>query len=201
MSRLFSTACERNRGPILEVLREVFPAEGLVLEVASGTGMHAVHFANALPGLRWQPTDRGAEALASIAAWRDHEGAPNVLTPLELDVTASPWPIERADAIFNANMVHISPFACAEGLFSGAAATLPDGAPMVLYGPFKIAGKHTAPSNAAFDERLRSRDPAWGIRDLEEIERLGGEAGLSFVRRIQMPANNQCLVFVREAQS
>ncbi len=201
MSRLFSTACERNRAPILEVLRDVLPERGLVLEVASGTGMHAVHFAAALPGVTWQPTDQGADALGSVEAWRAHAGLSNVLPPLELDVTRRPWPVERADALFNANMIHISPIACTHGLIEGAAAVLADGAPMVLYGPYKIGGEHTAPSNEAFDQSLRSRDPSWGIRDLEVVRRLAAAAGLAFERRVQMPANNQCLIFVREARS
>ena len=201
MDRLFSTACERNREPILEVLRDVFPERGLVLEVASGTGMHAVHFAAGLPGVTWQPSDRGADALASVEAWRAHAGLANVLAPIELDVTRRPWPVERADALFNANMIHISPFACTEGLIEGAAAVLADGAPMVLYGPYKIGGEHTAPSNEAFDQSLRGRDPSWGIRDLEEVQRLAAAAGLVFERRVQMPANNHCLVLRREARS
>jgi len=197
MSRLYSGACERNRDPILAVLREVFPAEGHALEIAAGTGMHSVHFAAALEGLTWQPTDVDPSALASIEAWRVEEGTDNLRAPVRLDVTEHPWPVDRADALFNANMIHISPFECTEGLIRGAAAVLADGAPMVLYGPYKIGGAHTAPSNERFDQSLRARDPRWGVRDLETVQRLAADAGLTFERRVEMPANNQCVVFRR----
>lgn len=195
--RIHSGACERNRDPILEVLLEVLPEHGLVLEVASGTGMHSVHFAPRLPRLRWQPTDLGEDALRSIAAWAAAEPSENLLPPLRLDVTSRPWPCERADAIFNANMIHISPFECTEALLDGAAEVLGAGAPLVLYGPFMIDGRHTAPTNEAFDESLRGRDPEWGIRDLGVVEALAAERGLNLERRVQMPANNQILVFRR----
>lgn len=197
MSRLYSAACERNRDPILAVLREVFPEEGLALEIAAGTGMHSVHFAAALSGLTWQPTDVDPDALASIEAWRAEEGTENLRAPIALDVTADPWPVDRVDVLFNANLIHISPFECTEGLVRGAAAVLARGAPMVLYGPYKIGGRHTAPSNERFDRSLRARDPRWGVRDLEEVQELAADAGLTFERRVEMPANNQCVVFRR----
>jgi len=197
MSRLYSAACERNRDPILAVLREVFPDEGFALEIAAGTGMHSVHFAAAFEGLVWQPTDVDPGALASIEAWRVEEGTENLRSPIELDVTDEPWPVERADALLNANMIHISPYECTHALFRGAAAVLVEGAPMVLYGPYKIGGEHTAPSNERFDESLRARDPSWGVRDLEAVQELAADAGLTFERRVQMPANNLCVVFRR----
>ena len=197
VDRIHSGACERNRQPILEVLLEVLPEHGRVLEVASGTGMHSVYFAPRLPGIVWQPTDRDDGALRSIAAWAAAEPSENFLFLLWLDVMSRPWPCARADAIFNANMIHISPFECTEALFDGAAEVLEAGAPLVLYGPFMVDGRHTAPSNEAFDESLRGRDPAWGIRDLGVVEALAAGRGLTLERRFEMPANNQILVFRR----
>ena len=197
--RLYSTACERNREPIREVLAQVLPRSGLVLEVASGTGMHAVHFAAGFPELQWQPTDVPEEALDSVEAWREEAGLPNLRPPLRLDVTERPWPVERAEAIFNANMIHISPFACTEALLAGAGEVVAPGGPLVLYGPYRIGGAHTAPSNARFDESLRARDPRWGVRDLEEVIRLAEAAGLAFEARHEMPANNQTVVFRKPA--
>ncbi|MBX3271491.1 MAG: DUF938 domain-containing protein [Sandaracinaceae bacterium] len=201
MARLHSAACERNRDPILAVLREVLPQAGLVLEIAAGTGMHAAYFAPRFPTLTWLPTDAEDEALASIAAWREDARAENLSPPARLDVTASAWPVERADAIFNANMIHISPFECTEGLLSGAARVLADGAPLVMYGPYKIGGAHTAPSNEAFDQSLRARDPRWGVRDLDAVIALADAAGLAYERRVTMPANNLCVVYRRRARA
>lgn len=197
MTRLFSAACERNRAPILEVLREVLTSEGSVLEVASGTGLHALHFARGLPHLTWQPSDTSDEALASIEAWREAEGPENLHAPVRLDVTEERWPIESAAAIFNANMTHISPFSCTRGLLAGAARVLEPGAPLVLYGPYQVDGAHTAPSNERFDQSLRSRDPSWGVRCLTEVSAIAAEQGLAFERRVSMPANNMILVFRR----
>jgi hypothetical protein len=195
--RIFSVACERNREPILEVLREVLPDAGLVLEIASGTGMHGVHFAPRLPRIQWQPSDADEGALRSIEAWREVEPSENLLPPLRLDVVLPSWPIDRADAIFNANMIHISPFICTIGLFEGASRILGPGAPLLLYGPFMVAGAHTAPSNAAFDESLRSRDPRWGVRDQTVVARSAKDHGFAFERSVDMPANNRILVFRR----
>ncbi len=192
-----STAVARNRDPILAVLREVLPPEGLVLEIASGTGEHALHFATHLPGLRWQPTDPSDDALTSIAAWRE-EGPENLLAPVQLDVLA-PWPITQADAVFCANMIHIAPWACTLALLDGAARTLTDG-PLVLYGPYRRAGAHTAPSNAAFDDWLKGRDPSYGVRDLEEVEAEAAARGLTLRRLVDMPANNFLLVFSHAAR-
>lgn len=193
---LASPSTARNREPILAALRPHLPPSGLVLEIASGAGEHAVHNAAALPHLQWQPTDPDDAALASIAAWRAHAALPNLLPPLRLDA-ASPhtWPVERADAVVNINMIHISPWAAAEGLMAGAARVLPSGGLLFLYGPFIEAEVSTAPSNLDFDASLRSRDPAWGIRRLEDVAALAGRYGMTQEARIAMPANNLSLVF------
>lgn len=198
-ARLFSAACERNRDPILEVLREELPGEGLVLEVSSGTGMHAVHFAARLPGVTWQPSDVDDAALASIAAWRDAEPSENLRAPVRLDVLEAAWPVDRADAVFNANMIHISPWPCALGLLEGAARLLSEGAPLILYGPYRVGGEHTAPSNQRFDASLRSRDPRWGVRDLDVVTEEARARGFTRERVAQMPANNLVVVFRRSA--
>lgn len=192
-----SPAALRNRGAIAEVLAGVLPARGLVLEIASGTGEHAVAFANAFPALTWQPTDAGAEALASTAAWQASAGPANLAAPLELDVTTWPWPVTRADAVVCINMIHIAPWAACLGLMAGAAQVLPSEAPLYLYGPMKRGGQHTAPSNAAFDADLRARDPAWGVRDEEEVRAAAAAHGLVFAALVPMPANNVSLVFRR----
>jgi len=192
-TRSFAPAAERNRDPILEVLREVLPARGLVLEVASGTGQHTAHFAAALPALSFQPSEIAADQLPSIAAWC--EGLPNVRPPIVLDATADPWPVVAADAVFNANMIHIAPWAVCEGLMRGASRVLPQGGLLVTYGPYRIGAAHTADSNAAFDRRLRDTDPAWGVRDLEAVSELAARQGLTLERRVEMPVNNQTLVF------
>lgn len=192
-----SPAAERNKEPILGVLRRVLPASGLVLEVASGTGQHAVHFAAALPALEWQPTEADPDLLAVIAARLEAAALPNTRAPVRLDVLNAPWPIGRAAAVFCANMIHIAPRAAASALLRGAAGVLPAGAPLVLYGPYSIGGQHTAPSNAAFDASLKARDPDWGVRDLEEIVREAGESGLRFVESVEMPANNLVVVLRR----
>lgn len=195
--RLFAPAAARNRGPIVDVLREVLPGEGLVLEIASGSGEHVVHFATHLPELTFQPSDPGAEARASIAAWIAASGAPNILAPLALDAAATPWPIARVDAIICINMIHISPWAATEGLFSGARLILPEVAPLYLYGPYRRNGAHTAPSNAAFDESLRAQNPAWGVRDLETVAGCAAKAGFGEPQVIEMPANNLSVIFRR----
>lgn len=188
-------ATERNREPIAALLREMLPERGTLLEIASGTGEHAVYFAGCFPALRWQPTDPDPEALASIQAWRDDFGPENLLEPLRLDAAAEPWPVASADAILCVNMVHISPWAATEGLMRGAGRLLSPGAPLVLYGPYRRAGVPTAPSNEAFDESLRARNPEWGLRDLGEVEAEAGRHGLRLERVAEMPANNLTLVF------
>ncbi|PWC36973.1 SAM-dependent methyltransferase [Azospirillum sp. TSO22-1] len=193
MSRLDAPATGRNRDPILAVLRRVLPARGTVLEVAGGTGQHAAHFAEALPDLVWQPTDPDPAHRASIAAWT--EGLPNVRPPLALDATRRPWPVERADAVLCINMIHIAPWAACLGLLAGAAEILASGAPLVLYGPYRRGGAHTAPSNAAFDANLRARNPEWGVRDLEAVAHAA--AGFVLDEVVEMPANNLTVVFRR----
>jgi SAM-dependent methyltransferase len=189
----------RNRDPILAVLRRVLPARGTVLEIASGTGEHAVHFASALPGLTWQPTDLDPDALRSISAHRLSAKLPNLLPPLELDASSPVWPVARADAVVAINMIHIAPWNAAQGLMAGAGRVLAPGGVLYLYGPFKESGRHTAPSNAAFDLNLRQHDPAWGVRDLGEVSEQASKHGLDLVERIAMPANNLSAVFRRRA--
>jgi cyclopropane fatty-acyl-phospholipid synthase-like methyltransferase len=194
---LTAPAVARNRDPILAVLREVLAAPGTVLEIASGSGEHAVHFASALPHLVWQPTDPDAEARRSIAAHAAQAQLANLLPPLELDAAAAAWPVTQADAIVSINMIHIAPWSAAEGLMAGAARLLAAGSPLYLYGPFREHGRHTAPSNAAFDESLKARDPAWGVRDLDEVVALASRHGLALSRTVAMPANNLSAVFRR----
>ena len=189
------TATQRNREPILEVLRRVLPAGGTVLEVASGTGEHAAFFARALPALRWQPSDVDPAARASIMAWC--AGVPNVNEPVALDATGDPWPVTHADAVVCINMVHIAPWAACEGLMRGAGRVLAPGGILYLYGPYRLGGAHTAPSNAAFDEGLRRQDPTWGVRDLETVVACAAARGLVVAERVAMPANNLSVVFRR----
>jgi len=191
-----SPSTARNRDPILRVLRPWLPSRGLVLEVAAGAGEHAVHFAAALPALQWRPTDADPEALASIAAWRDHAGLPNLLSPLRLDASRpDTWPLDRADAVVSINMIHISPWSATEGLMTGADLLLAPGAPLILYGPFLQGDVETAPSNLAFDQDLKRRNPAWGLRHLDALTALAADHALTLAERIPMPANNLVLVF------
>jgi SAM-dependent methyltransferase len=192
---LISPSVARNRDPILSVLCRVLPPTGQVLEIASGTGEHAVHFAAALPHLIWQPTDRDEHALKSISAHRAVSGLSNLLAPLVLDAAAMEWPVEQADAIVAINMVHISPWRATQGLMAGAGRILRPGGVLFLYGAYKENGAHTASSNEAFDLDLRRRNPEWGVRDLESVADLAKEYGLDLVERVQMPANNLGLVF------
>jgi hypothetical protein len=190
-------AAARNRDPILRVLRDYLAGSALVLEIASGTGEHAVWFSSALPELTWQPTDHDPEALRSIAAWRDMKGPPNLLPPLRLDASADTWPVAQADAVVAINMVHIAPWTVTQGLIAGAARILTSGGLLFLYGPFSEGGVHAADTNAAFDADLRARNPSWGIRDLDEITALAIQHGITGPERIAMPANNMSVVFRR----
>jgi len=190
-------AAERNAEPIRAVLARVLPADGLVLEVASGTGQHAAHMARAFPAVTWQPSDPDPIACESIAAWRAESGLDNLRDPIALDAAADPWPIDRADAVVCINMIHIAPWGSALGLFRGAARVLPEGGLLYLYGPYRFHGSFTAPSNAAFDASLRARDPAWGVRDLDDIEPAAAAAGFQLSETVAMPANNHSLVFRR----
>jgi SAM-dependent methyltransferase len=193
--RLYFPHVARNREPILEVLRRVLPRQGLVLEIASGGGEHAAYFAGNLPGLLWQPTDANSEMFESIAAHRAAAGVANLLAPLHLDVTSDRWPVERADALACCNMIHIAPWAAAEGLIAGGGRTLARGGVLYLYGPYKIDGRHTAPSNQDFDASLRARNPLWGVRDLAEVSRLAERHGLALEETVPMPANNLSVIF------
>lgn len=196
-ARRFAPAAARNRGPILAVLRTLLPARGLVLEVASGSGEHAIHVAADFPALTVQPSDPDPEARASITAWTAEAGLPNIRPALALDAGAADWPLAAADAVLCINMIHIAPWPATEGLVRGAARLLPPGGPLILYGPFRRGGAHTAPSNAAFDDSLRAQDPRWGVRDLEAVAALAAAAGFGAPEVTAMPANNLVLVFRR----
>jgi len=172
----------------------VLPARGLVLEVASGTGEHALHFARAFPDLRWQPSDPEPAALGSIEAWRAESDLPNLLPPIRLDARPEDWPVAAADAMLCINMIHISPWSATVGLMRGAGRLLEPGAPLYLYGPYRRAGIETAPSNAAFDESLKARDPAWGLRKLEDVIAEAETKGFALDRIVEMPANNLSVV-------
>ena len=186
----------RNRDPILSVLKPRLPSRGFVLEIAAGAGEHAVYNAAALPGLQWQPTDPSPEALASIAAWRDHAALPNLLPPLRLDAAApDTWPVDRADAIVNINMIHISPWPATQGLMEGAGRLLPSGGILFLYGPYIEPDIETVASNLSFDLSLKARNPAWGLRRLDEVTALAAQHRLDLSERISMPANNLALIF------
>jgi hypothetical protein len=197
-SRRNAPATERNRDPILAVLRTVLPTSGTVLEVASGTGEHIVHFAAALPALSWQPSDPDAQSRASIDAWVAHARLPNVAAAIDLDAASDNWPAARTDAILCINMVHISPWGSAEGLLAGAEKLLAPGAPLFLYGPFLRSDVPTAPSNLAFDHSLKARDPRWGLRDLDAVVARAASYRLARERVVEMPANNLSVVFRRQ---
>ena len=221
MPRLDAPATARNSAPILAILERWLgasvrptrrtdptpPSSGAplrVLEVASGTGQHAVCFARALPHLQWQPSDPDPDHLDSIEAWRLESGLANVAVPIALDVRMPDWGLGRGDArwdvVFNANMIHIAPWSAAEGLFAGAGRLLTQAGLLFLYGPFRVGGRHTAPSNEAFDADLRRRNPEWGVRDLERVEALAVGNGIRLVEANDMPANNKLLVFGREGR-
>ncbi len=190
-----SPAADRNKSAILAVLDRVLPTHAVVLEIASGTGQHAAHFAGAHPGWQWQPTERDAPALASITARTAALG--NVRRPMRLDVLAQPWPpaLVHVDAVFCANMLHIAAWPTCAALMGGAAHHLVPGGVLVLYGPFVVDGEAVAPSNAAFDADLRARDPAWGLRRLAQVIDEAQLAGLAFERRWDMAANNLMIAF------
>jgi SAM-dependent methyltransferase len=194
-SRLVSPAADRNKQPILAVLKRVLPKSGLVLEIAAGSGQHSAHFSRALPMLTWQPSDADEDARESIAAWALAEALPNLMPPVALDVRVRPWPIDRADAIVCINMIHISPWAATLALIDGARETLAPGGVLYLYGPYRIGGAHTAPSNAAFDASLRAQNPEWGVRDLAEVVKVADAAGFDLVETVDMPANNLSVIF------
>lgn len=187
----------RNREAIVAVLADWLPPAGRVLEVASGSGEHVVHFAAAFPHLRWQPSDPDPDALTSIAAWRSEAGLTNIAPPLCLDAAANDWPIGDADALLCINMVHISPWEATLGLFAGGARLLAAGAPLILYGAYIEPDVPTAPSNLTFDANLRARNPVWGLRNLDDVKAAAADAGFAFAERRAMPANNLMLLFRR----
>lgn len=195
--RQFSPSAARNRDPILAVLQRALPTTGLVLELGSGTGEHTVHFARHLPALRWQPSEADPAALASITDWVAHAALPNVLPPLCFDLAATPWPVAAADAVVAINVLHYSPWETTPALFAGAAEVLPAGGVVVCYGPYRRGGAHTAPSNADFDEWLRSIDARFAVRDLEAVEAEAQRCGFVLEEVVDMPANNLSLVFRR----
>lgn len=190
-------ATRRNRDPILAVLARILPPAGVVLEIASGSGEHAAYFAARLPGIAWQPSDREPALLSSIVAHAAESGAANILPPALLDVGSADWPIARADAMVAINMIHVAPWSDCLALLRGGARTLPARAPLFLYGPFKRAGRHTAPSNEAFDRSLRAQDARWGVRDLDEIAEAAETLGLYLDEAVELPANNLGVVLRR----
>jgi trans-aconitate methyltransferase len=192
--KLQAPAAARNREPIRDVLARVLPAHGLVLELASGSGEHTMYFAQCFPQLTWQPSDRDEAALTSIEAWRTELALANVRAPLRLDVEER-WPIEHADTITCINMLHISPWQAALGMFAGAAQLLAPGSVLFTYGPYRFDGEFTAPSNAEFDRSLRSRNAEWGVRDVRDLR--AAAAGFTLEEVVAMPANNHSLIFRR----
>jgi Protein of unknown function (DUF938) len=196
--RRYAPATERNREPILAILQQVLPPTGTILEISSGTGEHGVFMVPQLAPRHWLPSDPNPEARASIAAWQQSAPCDNMYPPIDLDASSEGWLVESKEpitAIVNINMIHIAPKAAYLGLFAGAQRTLSEGGILYLYGPFKQGGVHTAPSNAAFDESLRSQNPAWGIRDLEEIITVAASHQLELQQVYPMPANNLSVVF------
>lgn len=196
-ARRSAPAVARNTAPIIDVLRGILPDSGTVLEIASGSGEHALHFARAFPHLLWQPTDADPVGLRSIDAWRSADALPNLLAPVPLDAAASVWPADGADAILCINMVHISPWAATVGLMAGAGRLLASGSVLYLYGAYRQRGVETAPSNDAFDASIKARNPAWGVRDLEDVAAEADRNGLALDTVVAMPANNLSLIFRR----
>lgn len=199
-NRMMSPSVARNKGPILDILHPHLSAGMRVLEIASGTGEHGAHIMASVEGLIWQPSDLSPEARHSVSAWAEYSGDPNFKAPVALDASLDQWPLEDGlmfDAMLCINMIHIAPFEAAKGVMRGARRILKPGGIVFFYGPFKRGGEHTAPSNEAFDQSLKSRDAAWGIRDLEELETLAGASGLSLESLTEMPANNMSLIFRR----
>jgi hypothetical protein len=194
-TRRSAPAALRNRDPIAQVLEDWLPSTGTVLEVASGTGEHAVWFAERFPDLDWQPSDTHPDALRSITAWRDSSARSNLRKPVLIDASAAVWPIESADTVLNINMVHISPRSASLGLIAGAARILPEQGPLILYGPWLKDGIETAPSNHSFDADLKARNPEWGLRRVEDFAAAAAAHGFAFVEWRQMPANNLMLLF------
>lgn len=197
-AKRYAPATLRNREPIRDVLRDVLPEGGQVLEIGSGSGEHALYFAASFPEIIWQPTDAGPECLESITAWMAEASLPNLRPPLRLDVLERPWAIvadQLFDAVVSINMIHIAPWEACRGLMAGATRVLRRGGVLYLYGPFMIDGRHTAPSNAAFDESLKEMDPRFGVREIAAVSTEAGLNGLMLEEQVPMPANNFSLIF------
>ena len=192
---LHSAPAERNTAPIIAVLERALPVRGTVLEVASGTGQHIMAFAARFPELQWQPSDVDPELRASVEQRIADSSPANVAVPVTLDAAQQPWPVRHADAVICINMIHIAPWAATEGLFAGASGIVPSGGTVVTYGPYKRNGAHTAPSNAAFDASLRKRNPAWGVRDLDDVVAVAAAHGFTLDELVAMPANNFSAIF------
>ena len=198
MTKRSAPAVQRNREPILEVLNQVLPDRGQVLEIAAGSGEHAVFFAPHFPRLTWLPTDPDADQVASITAWMGEAEIANLHPPVRMDVLETPWAIAQAEAVLCINMIHISPWVCTLALLDGAARVLAKGGVLYLYGPYRIGGAHTAPSNAEFDQWLQAQNAAWGVRDLDVVKHEAAQRGLTFSETVQMPANNLSVIFRRD---
>jgi SAM-dependent methyltransferase len=196
-AKRYAPATQRNREIIAEVLERILPSQGTVLEIASGTGEHLIHFAQSFPHLNWQPSDYDEAGLASIAAWSAEAGLPNILPQVRIDATSADWPLISADAILCINMVHISPWEATQGLMAGAGRLLSADAPLYLYGPYRQHGVALAEGNVSFDASLKQRNPDWGLRYVEDVAAQGEEAGLKLERIEQMPANNLSLIFYK----
>jgi hypothetical protein len=193
--RMVSPSVERNKGPITEILTRVLPAQGDVLEISSGTGQHVLHFARAMPQIRWQPTDRDADCLTSIASWLAQTPTPIVNAPLYLDVHDEIWPVHDVAAVVCLNMIHIAPPSATEALLRGAGNVVARDGLLFLYGPFRQRGRHTSASNAAFDELLKAENPEWGVRNAEDVAHLAATLGLELEQTHDMPANNLAIIF------
>lgn len=197
MIKPFAEACEQNKDPILAVIRDQFADCRTILEIGSGTGQHAVYFAAQLPRLHWQPSDV-ADNLPGIRQWLNEDGGDNLADPLLLDVSTSQWPAGPYDGVFSANSVHIMSWPQVEATFAGVGEVLRASGRFCLYGPFKYSGVHTSESNARFDVFLRQRDPASGVRDIEDLKQLAEAAGLALVEDVEMPVNNRILVWQKQ---
>ena len=193
----FINAAERNKGPILDILARVLPKQGVVLEVASGTGQHVLHFAKAFPGLTWQPSDPDPELRQSIALRVKELQLANVNPPVDLDVSRLPWPLQTTDAVVCINMIHVAPWSATLALFEGAKALLATQQVLFLYGPYRRFGQHTSKSNEQFDSDLRAQDPQWGLRDLEAVSEVAASSGFALAEVVEMPANNFSVIFKR----